>query len=350
MHRASKVLLLVGVFLVVSVLWPYDPTTDTSDAVHLSSRPTITFAQFEPPSYLVFEDRWFGASTKLIFTDTVTVLPNVPVRLAVPPGRTILPGTEYLVLSHDIRTVEGAAGDAHLAFVGANGSGWEVPLAGPTTTIKVYEEMNDWAPDPNTRWTFVLSTDKGPMTLNGLRLDIQRLETDLPDLVEYDDGWDDQDVVRIHSQRGELYDARVGPGEPGFEARTGAPVVSTPPDHPTIKRVPARDVAELHVELTYNSTTDSNLHYNPTLFFRAANVQGSGWTEQGLPPTIQKRAEEGGRFVWHLPIGPEMWDSPFAAQTRWQVAVNWRGESTDRPVYMSGDYNFWIDVIKTPDA
>lgn len=350
MLRATKFILLVGGFLVVSILWPYDPTTDTSDAFQSSSRSALVFPPFDPPAYLVFEDRWDGMKSKTVFTMDATVLPNLPLVLSVPEGRTILPGTEHLVFTHDIRNADGAPGSAKLLFHGANGAGWQATLAGATTRIHITEEMNDWSPDPNTRWSFVLSTDGSAVTLGGLRLDIQRGDDDVPGLLEYEDRWGDGTVVRIFDQRGDLYDARIVATDPRSEAGPHAPPFgNTPPDAPLIRHVPPRDVGEMRVELLYNSTTGSDLHYRPTLFFRGASLSNE-WVEQGMPPTTSKRAEKEGRFLWHVPIEPYMWDSPFAPRTSWEVVVNWRGDSADQPVYMDGDYHFWVEVDKLPGS
>lgn len=354
MRRASKLLFLVGIFLVVSVLWPYDPTTDTADAVRMSPRTPLVFPQFDPPSFLVMEDQWNGATSKFIFThNNVSVLPGFPYTLDVPVGRTILPGTEFLLFTHDIRNADGTASDVLLSLRGANGAGWSVPLTAASTTIRIDEEMNDWAPDPATRWTFWLSTDKIAVVVDSLRLDLIKMDGPMPDLIDYDDRWEEGRVVRIFDQRGDLYDARVGPGEPRSETYgTGqaapALVGSTPPDQPGLKQVPARDVAELHVELLYNSSTSRELHYRPTLFFRGANLDSPEWQVSAMPPTVSDPDLQEGRFAWRLPIDPEMWDSPFAPQTGWEIAVNWRGETTDRPVYMDGDYHFWMEVHKAP--
>lgn len=354
MQRASKVLFLVGIFLVVSVLWPYDPTTDTADAIRSSIRPALVFPTFDPPSFLLMEDQWGGASSKFIFMyDVVNVLPGLPVTLEVPSGRTILPGTEHLLFTHEIQNADGSPSDVLLSLRGANGAGWDVPLTAASTTIGVDEEMNDWAPDPRSRWTFTLSTDKIAVVVSGLRLEILKTDSALPDLIEYEDRWQDSRVVRIYDQRGDLYDARVGPGEPRTDT-FGAPTPrvaawgTTPPDEPAIKQVPPRDVAELHIELLYNSTSPSDLHYRPTLFFRGANLNSPEWEVSDMPPTVSDPDVKDGRFAWRLPIDPEMWDSPFGSQTRWQIAVNWRGDSTDSPRYMDGDYHFWMDVHKSP--
>ena len=354
MQRASKVLFLVGIFLVVSVLWPYDPTTDTSDAVRMSTRPALVFPTFDPPSFLVMEDAWDGATSKFIFMyDVKHVLPGTPVTLDIPSGRTILPGTEFLLFTHDVKNLDGSPSDVLLTLRGANAAGWNVPLTAASTTIRVDEEMNDWAPDPRSRWTFTLSTDKIGVIVEGLRLEILKTDSPLPDLVQYEDRWADSRVVRIYDQRGALYDARVGPGEPRTE-QFGAPAPrvmalgSTPPDQPALKQIPPRDVAELHIELLYNSTTPSDLHYRPTLFFRGANLDAPHWEISDMPPTVSDPDVENGRFAWRLPIDPEMWDSPFASNTGWHIAINWRGDSTDSPRYMDGDYHFWMDVHKTP--
>lgn len=355
MHGASKLFYLVGVFLIVSVLWPYDPTTDTAEYFRTAPRPPLVFPTFEPPSYVAFEDRWENATTKFIFLQDATVLPGFPVVVSVPLGRTILPGTEYLVFAHDIRNPDGSPSDVQLAFTGANGAGWRVPLVGAETKVRIYEEMNDWSPDPNTRWGFTLATDGGAVVVHRLRLDIQRVEGRLPDAVEYEDGWNRERTVRVHEGRGALYDARIVSGEPLGDTSTGMPgarpgLGSTPPDVPVLGRVPARNVAELQIELVYNSSTPSELHYRPTLFFRGANLDAGEWEAQDLPPTLADPAPRGGRFMWRLPIDPEMWDSPFASQTRWQVMVNWRGETTDYPVYMDGDFHFWMDVHRATSA
>ena len=57
-----------------------------------------------------------------------------------------------------------------------------MPLTGAQTRVRITEEMNDWSPDPDTRWRFWLTTDRGPTTVTGLRLDIEKTDEAMNDL------------------------------------------------------------------------------------------------------------------------------------------------------------------------
>jgi hypothetical protein len=345
MRRTSKVLFLVGIFLVISVLWPYDPTTDTADAVRSVARSSFSLLPMEPKTYVFMNDEWQGETSRVLFQRDVTVFQGIPQTVALPKGERILPGTEYLVFSHDVRTMDGQPSDVSLRLHGANGAGWPVVLTGEVTRIQITEEMNDWSPDPETRWTFSLSTDKGAIRVQRLKLEIVKSDSPLPDLLPYNDRWQGERRVRIFDQGGALNDARVASRQSmGYSA---GPLTSTmPPDVPYLRNVPPRGVDELHIALVYNSSTPSEVHYRPTLFFRGADLTAPDWEVQGMPPTLADPRNTDGRFEWRMPIDPRMWDSPFAPQTGWTVEVNWRGESTDLPVYMSGNYHFWMEVHK----
>lgn len=347
MQRASKLLFFVGIFLVVSVLWPYDPDANISSS---AVRPLFAPAVFvsEPISTLPVPDYWLDETQKLILQGSGFLRTHKSIEgwqeFAVPANTLVPPGTDYLLVTPTARTPDGTPPSFELIFLSANEEYRHVPLLmDRPNKVDINEEMNDWAQDPNTRWQFWLANNIYSPTDVSIRIDAVRVSGPLPDRLEYEDRWGEDTVVRVYDQKGGLFDARITPSN-----RNPAVLLDTPSERPTMQLVPAMSVDELRVVLEYNSSTPSQLHYRPTLSYRGADLERT-WEGQGVPPNVFERQSHG-RFEWSLPVEPRMWDSPFALKTRWDVIINWRGESSDPPTMMEGDYHFWIEVHKARAA
>lgn len=341
MHRGPKLLVLVGVFLVVSVLWPYDPGAK-SGAPPAHRVAPYDFAEIPAPSTLDFVDDWGSDSSKLLLVHRGSVPPSTVaqphVRMSVPAGVRVLPGTDELVVTTTLSGAVDPRAALDLEFRAANDAYRRVPLfLDRANRIDVDEAMNDWSPDPHSRWQFWLASRSAAPLQVDVTVEIVRAPGALPGFVEYDARWGKQDVVLAWDQKGSLFDARVGPSG-------GANGLQTPSEAPAMRMIPPRGVGELHIVLAYNSSSPTDLHYRPSLSYRGADKENPYWEEQGAPPTQALRQQRDGRFEWTLPVEPRMWDSPFAERTRWDVVVNWRGDNGDAPVYMEGDYHFFIEV------
>ncbi|MBI2077237.1 MAG: hypothetical protein HYT80_02530 [Euryarchaeota archaeon] len=343
MRRTSNFLIGIGLFLLVSLLWPYDPEEPAAGpSTHGSraSREPSSPAEFE---FLVPSDEWGGVVKRTIFSDSFNFNVGNGYRerpFSLPDGVRIPPGTRWLNFTVETTALDGSSPPVDLWVTTANDVRRHFKLEhGIPVATRVSDEWADWTADPDSRWRWSLGTSTTGSVTGRLRIDISR-DGPLPGPQYILDRWRDRNAVRVFDQRAQLMDFNPA----GQETSTAT---SQPQATPRLRLQPATGVEQLFVELRYNSSTPTEFHYQPFLWYRGADKVDT-WEKSALPPAVAKPAAENGYFLWRLPVEPRMWDSPFAQQTRWQVHVNWYGSATDSPTLMQGDFQFTIDAKRDP--
>lgn len=351
MFRALSVLGWIGALLTATLLVPYD---DKAEPVRTRSYSFTSFEATEPDPNLVWvplPNEW-GAATQKVVLDrefrangpaTVGTLGCcsyvAPLRLDY--GVKISPGTRWLNVTLDLKDSPSPLYGTYLEYRAANDLSRTVQLRdGATVLVAVDEEMNDWSPDKETRWTFAIRAT-GPLE-GKVRIEIFRPEGPLPETYAFRERWGGAPVVPLFDQRAALRDAKV-------LSSTAVPAFSQPPESPRIRGLPPLGVHELRVILYYNSTTHPDLHYRPLLSFAGADkLPGEGWEQERVPPQVANRQTrpQSGSYAWSLPVEPHMWDSPFAKTSRWIFYLNWHGEATNTATYMDGDFHFRIEAVR----
>lgn len=352
MGRALGVLAWIGALLTVTLLVPYD---DKAEPVRTRSFSFAIFEEAPPDPALVWvpmPDEWGQATTKLIlnqsFRTSYSLNPSAvtccssAMRVQPDPGVRISPGTRWINITLQLKDPNPPAVFVAFDLRAANEWVRSVALRDRfTTTVAVDEEMNDWAPDPDTRWTFAVRAS-APVGLEGIiRVEIGRPAEPLPATYAFRERWGGAPVVAMFDQRAALRDANV-------LSPMSVPVYgSQPPENPRLRALPPLGVEELRVVLYYNSSsTPSELHYRPLLSWAGADRAGEGWEQERVPPQVAHRQSQHGSYEWRLPVEPRMWDSPFAKASRWNLFLNWHGEPSNAVTWMDGDFHFRIEAVR----
>jgi hypothetical protein len=352
--RATYAVILVGSFLIASLLVPFDYKQRPTSAAHVHPEAASVAA---PPTQFVlphglnempFPDGWEGERSKTLFDQQMTLpgtsgLNDQWVKVPIPGGERVLPGTRWVNVSvettaastqdYTILADHRTADDRHYAR--------NLDKAGAYSVV-VEEEMNDWSPDQDTRWVFGLAqTGVTTMTVK-VHIEIARTADPLPIVVLFKDPWKGAERAKLYDQSDRLRQAQVW--------KAGVPL---PDDHAAgttpLRGVPTLDVARIVIDLWYNSSTPSDMHFRPVLSWRSPHGAAlGGYEHANVAPDGQERGSVGGHFVWSIPVEPDMWDSLFAAHTRWAIDVNWYGDGQSvSDSYMDGNYHLEMVAQRT---
>lgn len=344
MRRTSNFLIGVGLFLLISLLWPYDPEDPAASKGLVMKR---TWTSTMPIGFELIKpvDEWGDEVTRTIYDAPFSFAVATGYRekvLTIAPGVRVPPGTHWINVTAETSALDGTRPIMDLWFTTSNDVQRLLQLHHEeTVATRVADEWADWAPDPDTRWRFLLATSE-PGYVNGrLRIEISR-DGPLAAPQFVPDRWNGKDSVRVFEQRAVLWD--MNPTGQQSSSLAGG---SQPNSAPRLRLQPATGVEQLVVLLRYNSSTPTDFHYRPLLDYRGADREDS-WERVALDPYDAKEATRDGYYAWKLPVEPRMWDSPFADHTRWQVRVNWHGNSPQTPTLMNGDFQFSIDARRDP--
>jgi hypothetical protein len=344
MMRATSAILLTGLLLVGTLLVPYDYATRNAQPKNFAAQPFSPPPRLDVPAgkiLVAFPDLWEDQTTLTLFEgkvyipQTIGVSPGVA-EIFLPSGSKVLPGSRWLNTSVDAPAQPNDA-QFDFEFVSADDRRGVRGLHNHGSyDMRLEESMNDWSPDSFTRWRFLVYNNGMDAIQAHVKITIARDAGPLPAHVFVVDRWQNQDTRVVYDHKDVLRQNTL------WRASVPLPEERGPAKDVPLRGVPALELQELRVHLYYNSSTSADVHYRPLLSWNSPRGDYYSNDRANMPPTQESRGATG-HFLWRIPVQPEMYDNVLGSRSRWQISVNWHGNSTDVQEYhMEGDFHFTI--------